>query len=362
MQRPVMDPMLMFAEDDARVAAASARALNPHSRVWAKLREAAVHALHAGRIVGRVMFSRPLGRRRDPDAQQPILSRLVRACAYRALFVPIFLALWAVALVYRGTHPVRFGSDKLPAVPGVFYETLEFNSTADTTPLMAWFVPVIDAQRVLELKNKVLKEKQPAVVLVHDFNKTPSQMVPLIAPLHARGFVVAVVGLRGAGRNGAGAQTFGLNESGDVRATLAQLRQHTSVDTSRIAIVGVGTGANAAVIAAAEEKGGVKALVLVNPYETTDQVIADRIGPKRPGLEWMQQASKWAFEMGYHVDADDLHLSRFKDLLDSPTTNVVAADPGAELTADSVAGITDFCVKRLTPAKPEVASTSGGGN
>jgi pimeloyl-ACP methyl ester carboxylesterase len=358
MQRPVMDPMLMFGEDDAAVAARVARAVSPHSRVWAKLREAWVHARHAARVVGRLLFSKPLSRRRDPESQQPIAARLVRAFAYRALFIPIFLALWAAALVYRGTHPVRFGTDKLPAVPSMFYETLEFNG-ADGTPLMAWFVPVVDAQRVLELKNKVLKEKQPAVVLVHDFNKTPSQMVPLIAPLHERGFVVAVIGLRGAGRGGAVAQTFGLEESGDVRALVAQIRRRPSVDADRIAIVGLGTGASAAVIAAAEDKAAVKALVLVNPAETTDDVIAARIGPRRRGFAWMQQASKWAFEMAYHVDADDLCLARFRDLIDGPVTNVAVVDPGSELARNSVADITDFCVKRLTAAKPEVASTTG---
>jgi pimeloyl-ACP methyl ester carboxylesterase len=359
MQRPVMDPMLMFGEEDAAVAARVAKAVSPHSRVWAKLREAWVHARHAARVVGRLLFSKPLARRRDPESQQPLASRLVRGFAYRALFIPIFLALWAVALVYRGTHPMRFGSDKLPAVPSMFYETLEFNG-ADGTPLMAWFVPVVDAQRVLELKTKVLKEKQPAVVLVHDFNKTPSQMVPLVAPLHERGFVVAVVGLRGAGRGGAVAQTFGLDESGDVRAAIAAIRRRPSVDASRIAIVGFGTGANAAVIAAAQDRDVVKGLVLVNPCETTDEVIASRIGPKQRGFSWMQQASKWAFEMTYHVDADDLQLSRFRDLLDSPATKVATPDPGFELAAESVTGITDFCVKRLPPTKPEVASTTAG--
>jgi pimeloyl-ACP methyl ester carboxylesterase len=358
MQRPVMDPMLMFGEEDAAVAARVARAVNPHSRVWAKLREAWVHARHAARVVGRLLFTKPLSRRRDPEAQKPIVARLVRGFAYRSLFIPIFLALWTAALVYRGTHPLRFGTDKLPAVPSMFYETLEFNG-GDGTPLMAWFVPVVDAQRVLELKNKVLKEKQPAVVLVHDFNKTPSQMVPLIAPLHERGFVVAVIGLRGAGRGGAVAQTFGLEESGDVRALIAQIRQRPSVDANRIAIVGFGSGANAAVIAAAQERAVVQALILVNPYETTDEVIAERIGPKRRGFAWMQQASKWAFEMAYHVDADDLYLARFRDLLDGPVTKVAAADPGSEFAPDSVSGITDFCVKRLTPAKPAVASTTG---
>jgi pimeloyl-ACP methyl ester carboxylesterase len=358
MQRPVMDPMMTFGGDDD-VATRAVAALDPRSRLWGRLREAAVHIFHAGRSVGRVLFSKPLRRRRDPESQQPIVGRLVRAFAYRALFVPIFLALWAAALVYRGTHPVRFGSDKLPAVPSMFYETLEFNG-ADGCPLMAWFVPVIDAHRVLELKNKVLKEKQPAVVLVHDFNRTPSQMVPLIAPLHERGFLVAVVGLRGAGRGGAVAQTFGLNESGDVRAAIAQIRGRSTIDADRIAIVGVGTGANAAVIAASQERAVVKALVLVNAYESAERVIAERIGPERRGLAWMQQASKWAFEMTYHVDADDLYLGRFRDVLDNPSTWAVGAERGSELSAESVAGITDFCARHLAPGKSQVATTGGG--
>jgi alpha-beta hydrolase superfamily lysophospholipase len=176
-------------------------------------------------------------------------------------------------------------------------------------------------------------------------------MVPLIKPLHERGFVVAVVGLRGAGRVGAVAQTFGLDESGDVRAAIAQLRQRPSVDADRIAIVGVGTGANAAILAASQERSSVKALVLMNPYESTDQVIAERIGPDRHGLAWMQPASKWVFEMAYHVDADDLHLGRYQDLLDSPSTWLVGAPAGYEFSAASVSGITNFCAKNLTAGK-----------
>src|SRR5205823_3530255 len=89
MQRPVMDPMMMFGDDDPAVAAA-ARALNPRGRLWARLRETLSHGLHVGRILCRLLFSKPLGRRRDPDSQQPIGSRLVRGFAYRAMFVPIF--------------------------------------------------------------------------------------------------------------------------------------------------------------------------------------------------------------------------------------------------------------------------------
>ena len=83
---------------------------------------------------------------------------------------------------------------------------------------------------MLELKNKVYRGKQPAVLLVHDFNATPSQMVPLVAPLHEQGYEVMVVGLRGVGRGRVAAQTFGLNESVDVRAPWPSCASGTSVD------------------------------------------------------------------------------------------------------------------------------------
>jgi hypothetical protein len=224
MQRPVMDPMLSMLDD-----------VEPDAgeRLRGRLRDVAERAWGVVRAAGRVLFSKPFHAakpREDGEHGSPV-ARFFRGVGYRLLFVPIFLALFCAALVYRGTHPLRPVSSKLPEVPGVFYETLEFNGP-DGYPLMAWFVPVIDARRVLEMKNNVLHGKQPAVVLVHDFNKTPSQMVPLVAPLHEQGYDVMVVGLRGVGRGRVAAQTFGLNEAVDVRGALAQLRQRPTVDSA----------------------------------------------------------------------------------------------------------------------------------
>jgi pimeloyl-ACP methyl ester carboxylesterase len=349
MQRPVMDPMLMLDDEP----------LLPRRGQRSRAHEMLASAARAARWSARLLFSSPFrARRRDAEAvATPRISRWTRGLAYRMSFVPIFVALFASSLVYRGTHPVHFAGDKLPEVPGVFYETLEFNGTADGQPLMAWFVPVVDAKRVIELKNKVIHEKQPAVVLVHDFNETPSQMVPLVTPLHERGYVVAVVGLRGAGRGRVSAQTFGLNEAFDVRAALAELRKRQSVDADRIAIVGVGSGANAAVIAASQEPG-IRALALVNPADSAEDVIASRIGPERFGFAWMQQASKWAFEIGYHVDADDLQLARYRDLLSGRPTMSLSRDRGDEFDDDTVALIRDFCVKNL-PVKAADQLASG---
>ena len=347
MQRPVMDPMLLLDDEP----------LLP-SRPKSPAREHLDQVLRVVKWVGKLLFSKPFRlRRRDPEQSLPLATRLVRGFAYRAMFVPIFLALAASAFVYRGTHPFRAFSEKLPQVPVTFHETLEFTGP-DGHPLMAWFVPVVDARRVIEMGDKVFKGKQPAVVLVHDFNQSPSQMVPLIEPLHEQGYVVMVVGLRGVGRPRVAAQTLGLNEADDVRGALAQLRKRSTVDANRVVLVGIGTGANAALIAASQEPS-VKALVLVNATETAEQAVAARFGPTRRGLQWMQVVSKWAFEVAYQVDAEDLTLARFRDVLSSRPTLLLDATPGSELGKAMVELISTFCAEQL-PAKKEqtVASTT----
>lgn len=335
MQRPVMDPMLLLDDEP----------LLP-SRPKSPAREHLDMLLRGVKWVGRVLFSKPFRvRRRDPDLARPLAVRFVRGLGYRLLFVPIFVALAASALVYRGTHPFRAFSEKLPLVPTTFHETLEFNGP-DGHPLMAWFVPVVDAKRVIELRDKVFKGKQPAVVLVHDYNESPSQMVPLIQPLHEQGFVVLAVGLRGVGRAGVAAQTFGLNEAHDVRGALAELRKRSTVDAERVVLVGVGSGATAAVIAASQEPS-VKGLVLVNAARTAEDVVAERVGPQRHGTRWMQVVSKWAFEVAYHVDAEDLTLSRFRDVLSSRPLLALDRHRGDEFDAETIGKINAFCAEQL---------------
>ena len=343
MQRPMMDSLLML-EDDPAVEAARKHPLRTQAEFVAR----------AVKLVARVLFSKPFRiRRREPQDEQPRVGRILKAAGYRLMFAPILIALASSALVFRGTHPLRASSDELPEVPATFYETLEF-AGPDGHPLMAWFVPVVDAKRVLELKNKVYRGKHPAVLLVHDFNATPSQMVPLVGPLHEKGYVVMVVGLRGVGRGKVAAQTFGLNESVDVLGALAELRKRPTVDPSRTAVVGVGTGANAAVIAAAQESG-VRALVLVDPAETPEQVVAQRIAPARAGFGWMRQPCKWAFEVAYHVDAEDLNLSRFRDTMKERATLTLNRPVQSRSKFDeaTIKSIGDFCLEHLPVERAE---------
>ena len=183
----------------------------------------------------------------------------------------------SAAVVFCGTHPKVSRDWGDPADRGVYYDPISFPSR-DGTLLQAWLVPVVDAKRVLARKDKVLSERQPAIVLVHDFGRSPQQMLPLLAPLHEDGIVVVAVGLRGLGAGRASGRTFGLNESLDVAAAVDMLRRRPFVDPDRIAVLGIGTGANAALLAAAKD-AKIKALILADPVAGPEEAVARYVGP-----------------------------------------------------------------------------------
>src|SRR5260370_1169386 len=83
----------------------------------------------------------------------------------------------------------------------------------------------LDARRVLDQKEKWIAEKFPAVILAHDYGASRQQMLPLVAPVHQAGFVVLVLQLRGSALGGQAGSTFGLKESGDVKAGVNLLRK-----------------------------------------------------------------------------------------------------------------------------------------
>ena len=303
MQRPVMDPM--FDEDDPGALATPERRRPP---LW---KRAAGRLWRVVRWGVRCLFSKPLARRTPLRVEDgPPMMRWARAVGYRLLFAPMLIALTAAAFVFAGTHPTPRPIDGDPSGLGLYYDPVSFASR-DGTRLEGWLVPLVDAKVVLSKGDRLLRTKRPAVVLVHDFGRSPQQMLPFLSALHEDGYVVLVAGLRGSSTAPGYGQTFGLRESEDVAAAVEVLRRRPFVDPERVAVIGIGTGATAALrVAAADEK--VKATVLIDPARDAETVIADRIGPKRLGLRWMQPVCKWAFELGYRVDAEELELARYE--------------------------------------------------
>jgi pimeloyl-ACP methyl ester carboxylesterase len=307
MQRPVMQPT--FSADD----------MKPEIR---KKKVNKFSSFFKNNVLGFVkwciksLLSSPvkLKRRTEASDKPPITSRLVRGLAYRALFLPVLVALSSATLVFTGTHPSTAFSATDPATFGVYFDPVAFEAE-DGTRLEGWISPVVSARSILEQRDRILRTKHPAVILVHDFGQPPQTVLPLFQPFHEDGIVVIAIGMRGtnASTMQTAGQTFGLKEAMDVQAAVSDLRTRPFVDSSRIAILGIGSGANAAVLAAAKDPE-IKATILVDPYRDPDAVIRQHIGPSHPALRWMQPLCKWTFELGYRVDAEEMEIDRFPEV------------------------------------------------
>ena len=305
MQRPVMHPV--FRAEDVT----ATKKKTPQWKVFFKTK-----VLGAVKAVVRLLTSSPVkvGRRGEIENRPPFAQRFVRGLAYRALFLPVLVALSTMTLVFTGTHPTMVFSATDPATYGVYYDPVAFDSQ-DGVRLEGWLAPVIDAKSIIEKKEKILRSKHPAVVLVHDFARPPQQVLPFFQPLHDDGLIVMAVGLRGTNASTfqTAGQTFGLREAYDVTATVNALRADPFVDTTRVAILGVGSGANAAVLAAARDPH-IKATVLIDPLDDADSILRQHIGPNHHALRWMQPLCKLTFEMAYRVDAEDMDVDRFPEV------------------------------------------------
>jgi hypothetical protein len=244
----------------------------------------------------------------------PQWQRLLRGVTYRLLMLPLLAAVAMAGLVYQGTHPPILTGTEGPAAISSHYEVVEF-SARDGTALQGWFVPALDARAVIDKREKILRHKHPAVVLVHDHGAAPGQMLPLVQPLHERGYIVLVAGLRGSS-GPRSVSTFGLREADDVRAAVDLLRRRKDVDANGIAVVGVGTGANAAMLAWAQGMP-IKALILNQPVQEPRELVCEHLALPQPWMEWARPSFRWAFELAYRVDTDDINPARYEQMLQS---------------------------------------------
>jgi hypothetical protein len=312
-------------------------------------------ATAAGELIV-LLFSDPfagLRRRRVHVDEGPIALRLFRGLVYRLAFVPVVCILFIAALVYAGTHPV-IPSDATavdPSAQGLYFERVVLTSD-DGTHIDGWLVPVTDAGRILSQGDDDLGRRRPAVILAHGYGQTRQEMLPLIKPLHDHGWIVLALGLRGSGSAMPAGQTFGINESLDIKAGIEMLRRRPLVDGNRLAIIGRGTGANAALMAADRDRH-LAAIVLEDAETTGESAIARYVGPHIDGLEWMVHFCKWAFDIGYGVDADDVTVAHYAPLQAVLSCHVSSSNAGRPPTAPAHIGeIMTFLSARLSPAPP----------
>ncbi|HEX8523367.1 MAG TPA: prolyl oligopeptidase family serine peptidase [Tepidisphaeraceae bacterium] len=339
MQRPIMDPT--FMNDHEPVAKQKQR------KLWALAKA----VMKLGKILLIDPFSRPQ-RLRIEDGRP--WQRFVRGFIYRLALVPVLLVIFLTLLVLAATHPGRTTVGADPLAYGMYFDPISFLAE-DNVKVEGWLVPAVDARRVIEEGEATLQKKYPAMVLVHDFAASRQQLLPLVRPLHDRGFVVLVLALRGSGALTSDAQTFGLNEALDVKAAVEMLRRRAFVDASKIGVLGTGTGANAALLAARKDPG-IAALVISNPIDGFDEAFARRVGSDHKWLPPLRTLFRWTFSVMYSADTEDLRLKNFKELI--ATRPVLVMDSRRELmTPSSIRDVQTFLAARM--ALPEAMAASG---
>jgi hypothetical protein len=331
--RPIMHPTFMDDEPLDEL---------PRRPRWHRTRQ-------LGRMLRRVLLSRPFtsrAKREALEAEPWTVARVLRTTLHRLAYAPMVLALIVAAMVYHGTHPARVEVSLNPSTVDVYYDRVSLLAE-DGTRLGGWLFPVVDEKLVLERKEKLLTDKHPAVLLVHHQGQAPDEMLPLVKPLHDAGMIVMIVGLRGAGTSDHAAQTFGLREAMDVKAAVEMLRRRPFVDPQRIAVVGTGTGATASLLAMRED-ANLRALVLDEPVQRVEQIMTE-IGPRHPWLAGLRPMCKWAFEVVYQVDAEDIALAgHYEAIVRSGA--LMLNHPGAQRfdTPEGVRQVTDFLRSRLS--------------
>jgi pimeloyl-ACP methyl ester carboxylesterase len=96
-------------------------------------------------------------------------------------------------------------------------------------------------------------EKSPAVLLLHQNEGGRTEWLPLIPELTAKGYNVLAIDQRGFGLT-RGKRNYGLLES-DATTVLAWLREQSSTDPDRVAVIGSSVGANVALgVCAADDR------------------------------------------------------------------------------------------------------------
>lgn len=261
---------------------------------------------------------------RQTDAS-PTWARILRGILYRLAVVPFILAGLVAAFVWHGSHPAAPPVASDPTSLGLHYDPITILSQ-DGVRLEGWIVPVLDARIVLEEKDRALNRTYGAVVLVHDQGMSPAQMLPLVRPLHNAGLVVLGIGMRGTGTFEPVGQTFGLREAADVNAAVQMLRRRQYIDPQHIGVLGVGSGATAALLSM-ENDPAIATVVLQNMPTDAESALR-RIGPRSDWLAFLRPLCRRVFETAYEVDLSDLSLSVHADVLRShPALILPAAGP-----------------------------------
>ena len=167
-----------------------------------------------------------------------------------------------VVQVHRGTAPRRIDP------PAIDFEAMRVPvsavqfSASDGVPLDGWLLPGPPGA--------------PAVILCHDAGSNRAALLNLAIRLQGDGFTTLLFDFRGHGQSGGTRSTLGLEEKRDVLGAADLLVRQLGPETKRVGIYGVGMGAYAAVLAAAD-RPALRVLVLDGLYPDVEFRLVRRV-------------------------------------------------------------------------------------
>lgn len=212
-------------------------------------------------------------------------------------------------VVYRRIHePTAAHTGQVARVANAFNERVSFLAS-DGVRLSAVWVPAVTPQDVIRHGEELLKRRHAAVVLVHDHGHDAGQMMAQASLLHEMGVHVLLLDTRGAGESEAAARTFGRLERLDVAAAVDHLASRPTVDPTRIAVWGIGSGAEAA-----QNAGASVPIALLLAERGADPevpgAVDDRFMPPHPAYDPLRPVCRWVFHIFWSGGAADTGAGR----------------------------------------------------
>jgi pimeloyl-ACP methyl ester carboxylesterase len=202
------------------------------------------------------------GVERSPSAMSRLLSARRAGLVAAVTTLPFALA-YRFALIYRvrAGYPHQNPPVWTPDVLGLPYEQVLVPSSAGSD-LPGWFIPAGP-------------DPAPGVVLVHGWESARDRTLPHAQVLHAAGFHVLTLDVRGHGANPPESLPLSVGEyAADARAGVAALRARPEV--TRIALLGHSMGAAGSIVAAAGNPDVAAVIALAtpaDPYRLTRQTF-----------------------------------------------------------------------------------------
>ena len=184
----------------------------------------------------------------------PPIRRARRAGLAAALAAVPFAMAYRFALVYRvrAGYPRRHPPAWTPEAVGLAWEDVEVPSSGGLR-LPGWYIAAGPASA-------------PGVVLVHGWESARDRTLPHAQVLHAIGFHVLTIDVRGHGNNGPEVLPLSVGEyATDARAAVAWLLARPEV--SRVALLGHSMGAAGSLVAAADDPDVAAVIAVAAPAD-----------------------------------------------------------------------------------------------